>query len=407
MSAVEAGNRLDHNVTRTLTLSFFQVFLVFMPVAVPFFQSRGLSMQEIFSLQALFALVVLLAEVPSGYVADLFGRRITLVLGAAAAGVGNTILVFADGFWGLAAFEIALAIGYSLISGSDIAMLYDTEVALGRGSAEGRNVVGRLYSVKTLSEAIAAVTCSVLLIYSTLQAVVWVQAVLGWLPLVFALRLVEPPGQRMEQSNHLGNLLHVCRYLATHSRVLLLVVLALSIWSLTTFYAVWLLQQIWQDQGIALSWFGYLWAGLSLVAALAGRFAHVLEARLGATALLLAIGILPAFGYAGLDLLGPLGGILAGASFFFARGVGAVVLQDALNRRVPGQVRATANSLVSFGFRGAFTLTGPWVGYALDLWGMSTTLWLLAAVSVVIFLALIVPLLLAVRAQGPVPVPAG
>lgn len=407
MSETIEEQNLQRNVGRTLTLSFFQVFMLVMPIAVPFFQDRGLTMQEIFSLQALFALVVLAAEVPSGYLADLLGRRLTLVIGSIAAGIGNTLLVFAEGFWGLAAYEIALAIAFSLISGSDIAMLYDTEVALGREPGEQRNVVGRLYSVRTLSEALAAVTCSVLLLRWSMDVVVMVQAVIGWLPLFAALRLVEPPGQRLERTSHLGNLVEVCRYLAGHSRVLLLVMLALCVWSLTTFYAVWLLQQVWQAQEIALSHFGYLWAVLSLVAALAGRFAHRLEDLLGPTTLLVAIGLAPAFGYIGLDLFGVAGGLVASVSFFLARGIGLVILQDALNRRVPGQFRATANSLASFGFRGAFAMTGPWIGYLLDLWGMSATLWLLAAVTVAIFLALIVPLLLAVRAQQAVPMAAG
>jgi hypothetical protein len=76
-----------------------------------------------------------------------------------------------------------------------------------------------------------------------------------------------------------------------------------------------------------------------------------------------------------------------------------VILRDALNRRVPAAYRATANSLASFGFRGAFVVTGPWIGYGLDLWGMSTTLWLLAGASLLIFAGLILPLLAAARAQ--------
>lgn len=401
------NNRLTRNVRMTLALSFFQVFMLFMPIAVPFFQSRGLTMQEIFSLQALFALAVLLAEVPSGYLADLLGRRCTLVVGALAAGIGNTLLVFAEGFWSLAAYELALAIAFSLISGSDIAMLYDTEVALNPDATQSRTVVGRLYSTRTFSEALAAISCSLLLLAWPMDVVVWVQAVTGWLPLVFALRLVEPPGERLATSGHLANLWQVCRYLATHSRVLVLVMLALCVWSLTTFYAVWLLQQIWQTQAIPLAWFGGLWAMLSLVAALAGRWAHVLEDRFGPSALLVAIGLLPALGYVGLDVFGAVGGVLASVSFFVARGVGLVILQDALNRRVPGQFRATANSLASFGFRGSFAITGPWVGYLLDLWGMSVTLWLLAAATVAIFLGLLLPLVFAVRAQGAVPAPAG
>ncbi|MEQ8992483.1 MAG: MFS transporter, partial [Pseudomonadales bacterium] len=389
---------LERNVGTTLALAFFQVFLVIMPIAVPFFQSKGLDMQEIFLLQAIFAVVVLITEVPSGYAADLIGRRPTLLVGAVLAGIGHTTLVFADGFWGLVLFEVALGIASSLISGSDIAMIYDTEDALGRGESEQRQVIGRLYGAQTLSEALAAVACSLLLLVS-MDLVVWVQALVGWLPLLLALRLVEPPAVRLEQAEHLRNMGMICRHLLTHSLVLRLTFLALCVWSLTTFYAVWLLQQLWQERGIALEAFGYLWAVLTLLSALSGRWAHLLENRIGTTATLTVMGLLPVVGYVGLDLLGPVGAFAAGAAFFVARGVGVVVLRDALNRRVPGHFRGTANSLASFGFRGAFALTGPVVGYVLELWGMSTTLWLLAAASLAIFAGLLLPLIAAARAQ--------
>ena len=87
--------------------------------------------------------------------------------------------------------------------------------------------------------------------------------------------------------------------------------------------------------------------------------------------------------------------------FFVCRGFGAVILRDALNRRVSGEFRATANSLASFGFRGAFALTAPLVGGALDLWGLKTTLLLLAAASFGIFLTLILPLVVAAREIRP------
>jgi MFS family permease len=389
---------LERNIGNTLALAFFQVFLVVMPIAVPFFQSKGLDMQQIFSLQAIFALVVLITEVPSGYAADLLGRRPTLLVGAVVAGLGHTALVFADGFWGLVVFEVALGVSSSLISGSDIALLYDSEAALGRGEDVQRQVIGRLYGARTLSEALAAVICSLLLLLS-MDAVIYVQALVGWIPLLLAVRLVEPPAVRLEQSEHLRNMGRICRHVLADSAVLRLTFLALCIWSLTTFYAVWLIQQLWQEQGIDLGLFGYLWAALTVLAAAAGRWAHVIEARLGTSSVLVLIGVLPALGYAGLDLFGPVGAFVASATFFLARGTGMVILRDALNRRVPGQYRATANSLASFGFRGAFALTGPWIGYTLDAWGMSTTLWLLAAATLAIFAGLMLPLLMAARAH--------
>ena len=390
--------QLQSNLLRTLWLGFFQVFLVIMPIAVPFFQSKGLSMQEVFSLQALFGLVVLITEVPSGYVADLIGRRQTLIIGAVFAGIGQSLLVFADGFWTLAMFELALGISHSLISGADIALLYDTELALGRGEQAQRQVVGRLFSFRTFSEAAAAVCCSLLLLVS-MEAVVVVQALVGWLPLLFALTLVEPPVKRLDDSSHRDNMLRICRYLLNGSRLLRLTVLALCIWSLTTFYAVWLLQKLWELQGIGLEHFGYLWAVLCVTAAVSGRYAHAIEARLGTTALLMIIGLAPALGYLGLDAFGMVGAYLASLTFFVSRGLGMVVLRDALNRRIPSEFRATVNSLTSFGFRGAFVLTGPVVGYSFDLWGMEVTLLALAVATVAIFVTLIVPLALAARAD--------
>ncbi|MCR9259126.1 MAG: MFS transporter [Pseudomonadaceae bacterium] len=389
--------KLSRNLHRTLLLGFFQVFLVIIPVAVPFFQSKGLSMQEVFSLQALFGLVVLLTEVPSGYLADVLGRRNTLVAGAIVAALGHSALLVADGFWTLAIFEVLLGLSHSLISGTDLALLYDTEVAMGRSEDEQRQVVGKLYSARTFSEALAGLACTLVLLFASFDELVYLQVLVGWLPVLLVLRLVEPPGQRLESSGHMANMGRILRYLATHSAVLRLVFLALSIWSLTTFYAVWLLQKLWETQGVELAHFGWLWGGLTLLAAFAGRWAHRFEDLVGSRVLLVFIGLAPAVGYIGLEVFGVVGGLMASATFFLARGFGLVVLRDALNRRVPGEFRATANSLASFGFRGAFVLTGPFVGYSHDIWGMQTTLVMLAVITLVIFGGLILPLVAAIK----------
>src|SRR5262245_54273423 len=157
-----ALSALRRNINRTLAFGFCQVFLVIMPVAVPFFESRGLSMQQIFLLQGLFAVVVLVMEIPSGYVADLLGRKLTLVTGSVFIGLGHMMLLFAHGFAGLALFEFCLGVGVSLVSGADLAILYDTEQALGDAADRRQQLVGRLFTMHTASEATAGIVCSVL-----------------------------------------------------------------------------------------------------------------------------------------------------------------------------------------------------------------------------------------------------
>ena len=112
------------------------------------------------------------------------------------------------------------------------------------------------------------------MLFAGFKELVYVQVVVGWLPVLLVLRLVEPPGERLSSEGHVDNMRMILGYLVNHSNVLRLVVLALSIWSLTTFYAVWLLQKLWELQGIDLAHFGWLWGGLTLIAAVAGRWAH-------------------------------------------------------------------------------------------------------------------------------------
>ena len=391
--------QLEKNFQRILVLSFFQVFLVLMPIIVLFFESRGLTLPEIFLLQAWFAAVVLVMEAPSGYLADLLGRKRVIVAGTFFIAVGQSILLFAEGFWQLALFESCLGLGLSLVSGSDLALLYDTELALHEDAHRKRKAVRRLFTTQNVSEALAAVTCSVLLLWS-MEAAVYAQVAGGWVAFLLTFGLVEPPVARLAMDSHLQNIRTVLRHLLLSGPVLRLTFLALSVWALTTMFAIWLLQKHWQELGIGIIHFGYLWGVLTFISAVAGRYALSLEDRLGSTAMLIAVGIGPVIGYIGLGALGAVGGVLVSVVFFACRGFGHVVLSDALNKRVSSEFRATANSFANLGFRAAFALTAPLVAGALSLWGMETTFLLLAGMSLLIFATLVVPLIgAASRAQ--------
>ncbi len=114
-------------------------------------------MQQIFLLQAVFAVVVLVMEIPSGYAADLLGRRITLLVGSVFIALGHTMLLFADGFAGLAVFELCLGIGSSLVSGTDLAILYDSEAGAGSRCRSAAGTRRALFTMQTASEAFAGV----------------------------------------------------------------------------------------------------------------------------------------------------------------------------------------------------------------------------------------------------------
>ena len=71
---------IQHNIFKMYLLKGVLWFMVAMPIIVLFFQEHGLSLTEVMLLQALYSISVAIFEIPSGYIADVFGRKKSIVL---------------------------------------------------------------------------------------------------------------------------------------------------------------------------------------------------------------------------------------------------------------------------------------------------------------------------------------
>lgn len=389
--------KLQRNIAAIYALAFFQSFMVIVPVIVPFFMDKGLSLSEIFYLQAIYATTIVLLEAPSGYVADLFGRRNALLAGAVIHGVGYMMLSFTDDLGGLILFEITIGVAASLLSGADLAILYDTQKALDDDEqAEHSKVIANLGFFKSGAEGLGALLGGALALVS-FELMVLVQAAAAWMVLALAVLVVEPPYQAQSDPGRRIRILDILRHLLIQDPVLRQIVIAIPLYSLATLQVAWLVQPYWESRGLSLAWFGLLWFAQSASVAVANRYGFELERRLGAPAALVVMGLLPVLGYTGMAWLPGWAGIAIGLVIFVGRGLNQVILVNALNRRVPSEFRATANSFTSFLFRLAFITTGPVVGYLAETRGLELTLSLLAVSFAVVFFTVMLPLIQLVR----------
>jgi MFS family permease len=138
--------------------------------------------------------------------------------------------------------------------------------------------------------------------------------------------------------------------------------------------------------------FGYIWAAFALVVSLAARYAGALEAWLGWRRLLWLTAALPLVGLLGMAFLGGWSGVLFGFAIQLSRGISLTLFYEALNRRVPGDFRATVNSLVSLGVRGLFIVSGPLLGWSLDALGMRASLLVLVVLFAPLFVLVVLGL---------------
>lgn len=378
---------LSRNLPLVSARSFFAMFLVIMPVIVPYWRSLGFSMREVLELQALFGFAVAAFEVPTGYIADLFGRKVSVVLGSFISGVTFSFWPFTHSYWGFAAIEVSLALGCSLVSGADDALMYESIPP----NVARKKVIGAFNMWGLLAEVCASLLAGALIAYS-FAAVTWAQAIVGWLPFCISLFLIEPPRAPLSEGSHYARIGEVFRHILLNDPLTRLIFMNFVVWGLSSFCVVWLLQQYWVEAGVSLSWFGVMWAGLMLVSVFTSRFAHAIEARLGADRTLLLIAAAPIAGYLLMAFAPAMVGIVAGSLFYVTRGLTYVVYQDAFNWRVPSSFRATANSIQSLFFRLGFVPIGPLLGFVADTRGLTTCLATLAGVFGVIAITLLLPL---------------
>jgi MFS family permease len=159
------------------------------------FVDSGLSDAEISALFALWSAVGIVAEVPSGALADRFGRRTALVVGALVQALGYASWVLFPEFPGFAAGFVLWGLGGALASGAQEALLHDGLVAAGAAQHYAR-VQGWVGAAGLVVQVPTAGIATALFVAGGYPAAGWASVATCLGTAVLAARLPEEPGNR-------------------------------------------------------------------------------------------------------------------------------------------------------------------------------------------------------------------
>jgi MFS family permease len=382
---------MSRNVKLLYGFAFFDPFMLVIAVWVPYLAAQGITMRQFMELQALFAIVILCGEVPSGLLSDLWGRKKTLLLGSTLKAMSFSALPFLTSYEGFVVYHVTMGIALSLISGGDVALLYDSHLAADGERSRGAAILGNMKLAEQTGAAASALVggAVVTLSYGHL---LWANAILSWIPMLLVLRVVEPAIARAggrTRSEDFKAVISTTLVRDTGTRLVFLNLVASGTAGLVM---VWTNQKYWHESGVPLIYFGILFAGYNLLVGFAGRSAALASARYGRRPLLAAVGILPIVGYLGMASFLGWTGILFGLLIQVGRGLGSVIFLNALNERITSTFRATVMSMTQLGTRASFALLGPVVGYGIDAWGLPPVLLSLGLLFSIAFVLLLLPL---------------
>lgn len=360
-----------NNLINLYGIKIAKWFNLVMPVVVLFYQDNGLTMQQIFWLKSIYSVAMVAMEIPSGYMADVWGRKKSLILGAFLGAGGMALYSFSQGFWAFALAEVVLGIGYSFISGSDSALLYDTMKAASR-EQEYMKQEGWITSAGNFAEGIAGVFGGLLATIS-LRLPFYVQFGIASIAIPASLLLVEPVFQTEAVKKTFQSTLQTVRETFTHPQLRASLLISSFAGTASLTFA-WFVQPYFKEANLPVSLFGLMWTLLNLSVGISSVFSYKIERKVGQRNALLII--IFGFGLGFYLAAWEVSLIGIGLLFFFylVRGIAHPILKDYINRYTKSEVRATILSLRNFVIRINFAIIGPALGYLTDKFSLSLAL---------------------------------
>ena len=338
-------------------------------VLVPFFtQWAHLSYTQMYLIQSWFLLWVFLLEVPTGVIADRFGKKTSLGLGALVGATGLLIYGLYPGFLPFLFAEFLVALSVTLMSGAYEALLYDLLDA-GELSHESKKVFGRSHSFRMTGMLLAAPIGGYIAAHTTLNVPLLMEAVTALLAFVILLNISEPKknGRDIEVEHYLTIAKKGLSFLRSHATTRT-IAFQMAIVGVAGYFVIWLYQPLLGSIGVPIEhygWFNVLLVGTQII--IASNFGRIeklfpsLQNYITFTVLLVLIGFV-------LSAQAP--SLISILVFVTLTGGFALThekyMSAHINQWIPTEQRATVLSFVNMLQKIFIVVINPLVGMSID-----------------------------------------
>lgn len=377
-------NKLKKNVKKNYLFVVLSRFDLTQGMWMLYLASKGLSLFQIGIMETIYHLSSFSMEIPTGAIADIYGRKTSRILGRIAAVVSTLIMIFGGNVFAFAVSFVFAALSNNLESGAGDALVYDSLKELGEDETymkiSGRNEL--FYQItRTLSLLIGGYIATTS--YAMVYKFAFAAAVISVLQ---ALSFTEPTIGKVEKKESLWlTFSHqiISSFKAMFgNKQLVEMIIALELFSTLYVTEFFYIQNYLKMQGKTELQIGIVLAFGAGVAAVMATQTYKLEARFKMKGILTFVSFLAILGFWGMTIEGiePYAFFLLGG----AEGVMFVSMGDYINKRIPSEKRATILSLQSMIFSLFMIILFPVIGYIGDLVGLGKAFMLIAVISTLV-----------------------
>lgn len=359
---------MSRNIWKYYLFSFLTSLAFFSGVLIPFFtQWGGLNQFQIQILQAWFMFWIFALEIPTGAIADYFGRKYSIALGALVVTFGALLYGSIPDFKVFLLGEFLFAMAIALQSGADEALIYDSLKEIGQVD-QAKKIIGRARSFELIAIGLGAPIGSFIAAKLGMNFPMLFSAIPFLLAALVAMTFKEAKTTGVSESKrYLVIIQDGLKYLKNHPTLKILALDAIAVAS-SAYFVLWLYQRLLEQIGVAVIWFGFFHLALTLVEVVINNSFHFMEKMAGSiknylriTALLVGVGFVAAGIWPNMFTLGLL--IILSGGFGLTR---LTHISSHLNKLIPSDQRATILSSISMLRRFFLVILNPVVGFFVD-----------------------------------------
>lgn len=340
---------------------------------------RGFSLIEITTLDGIFFLATVLAELPTGVVADRYGRKLSLILSSATLAIAVFVFGIADHYLVVVLSYIFWGIAEAFESGANSALLYDSLRLAGR-TEDYTRMQGRMNASGFAAGLAGGLIGAPLAAATNLAVPVLASAVLAALGIVVALLLQEPPRGIHERRLSYRAIFRAGLDLPRRDPALRYALLFAALAAGTMFSVF--SQPFLIGHGVQVGSLGLLQLPMRLAWVVGALVAARLVSRLGDWRF---FALMPVLGGVSLLALAVWDSVYAFA-FFPLLGLASTlrspVLVRYINERTPSEVRASVLSLLSLAASLGMLTIEPVIGYIAEVAGLRAAFGCMAVLCV-------------------------
>jgi MFS family permease len=344
----------------------------FIPVLALFYIASKVTLAQFSLIMGIFSLSIFLLEVPTGVIADLLGKKKTLLLSRFCYIIEIILIAFFNGFWVFLIAKIISGIGVSLSSGTGSAMLFDTLKKQKRVNQHKR-ISGSISMVSNISMAFVFIIGAYLFsIDPKLPAIVSLPFIILGFLLTFFLEEPYKPNKIFNVKNYFKHLKEGFIYFNKSPYIKYIALLSLFV-SAAISISLSMSSVYFEKILIPVSFIGVLAFVAAMITAFSSKKAHELENFFGEKKSLILIQISAVVALFLIALLIPYYGYLLYLIIPFISGFSGVILGDYINHHIQSSHRSTILSINGmFSNFGIFVLF-PLIGFIEKGYGFSNS----------------------------------